>query len=306
MKIVFLGTPEFAVASLEALIASRHEIAAIVSQPDRAKDRKGRLLPTPVKTCGIAHGIDVYAFEKIRTEGVKALKSFGADVFVTAAYGQILSKEILDIPPYGVINVHASILPKLRGSAPIQWAVIDGEKETGVTIMQTDIGIDNGDILAIERTSIGDGETAGELSERLSCIGANLLIKTLDVLESGKASPVKQDESKATKCRMLTRNDGHLDFTESAFKVSCRCRGVTPAPGAFVILEKESVKIGKVSVLEGNFGACGVSRVVGGKIVVACGDGGVSIDRLQFPGGKMMSAEEFLRGRRWTDGVELK
>ena len=306
LKIVFLGTPEFAVPTLKALIESRHEVVAVVSQPDRAKDRKGRLLPTPVKACATENGLPVFAFEKIRVDGVKTLKSFGADVFITAAYGQILSKEILDIAPYGVINVHASLLPKLRGSAPIQWAIIDGEQETGVTIMQTDVGIDDGMILSAEKTAIGETETAGELSERLSAIGARLLLKTLDKLEKGELRAVRQNEAEATRCRMITKNDGHLDFSETAEAVGRRCRGVTPAPGAFVYIGDDTVKIGRVGVISGDFGKCGVSFVRDGKIIVACKEGGIVIERLQLSGGKMMTAEEYLRGRKWTDGTELR
>ncbi len=161
MKVIFLGTPDFAVASLKALIKSKHEVVAVVSQPDRAKDRKGNLLPTPVKVVARENGIEVYQFEKIRTDGIEILKSIDADIMVTAAYGQILSREILEMKRFGVINVHASLLPKYRGSAPIQWAVINGETETGITIMQTDVGVDSGAMLSSVKTPIGENETAG-------------------------------------------------------------------------------------------------------------------------------------------------
>lgn len=305
MKVVFLGTPEFAVASLKALTESDHEVVAVVSQPDRARDRKGNLLPTPVKTFAEQNGIKVYQFEKIRTEGVDVLKNAGADVMVTAAYGQILSREILQIAPLGVINVHASLLPKYRGSAPIQWAVINGEKETGITIMQTDVGIDNGAVLASVKTLIGETETAGELTERLQNIGAKLLTDTLDLLSENKIVPVPQDESVATKCRMLEKSDGHLDFSCGKREIVCRCNGVTPFPGAYGVLNGEAVKLGKVLPAEGNFGNCGRISVVDDEIIVACKDGGVKIGQLQFPGKKMLAAKEFLRGHKFDEGAEF-
>ncbi len=305
MKVIFLGTPEFALAPLKALVASRHEVSAVVSQPDRAKDRKGRLLPTPVKAYALQAGIPVLQFDKIRVDGVERLKELNPDIMITAAYGQILSKEILDIAPHGVINVHASVLPKLRGSAPVQWAVINGDKETGVTIMQTDVGVDSGDILAVKRTPIGEGETSGELLIRLSTLGAELLLNTLDDIERGVVDPIRQDEDEATKCRMLVKSDGHLDFCETKEKIVCRCLGVTPAPGAYVVMNGETVKIGRVRAVDGNYGECGVARVVDGEIIVGCANGGIAIEKLQLPGAKMLSAREFLNGRRWEDGVKL-
>lgn len=305
MKVIFLGTPEFAIAPLKALLSSRHEVLAVVSQPDRAKDRKGRLLATPVKAFAEQNGVPVFQFEKIRESGVEKLKDLKSDIMVTAAYGQILSKEILEIAPRGVINVHASVLPKLRGSAPVQWAVINGDKETGVTIMQTDVGVDNGDILAVRRTPIGKCETSGELLARLSEMGAQLLMETLDKIERGTAEAKPQDESKATKCRMLTKADGHLDFGEAKDKIVNRCLGVTPAPGAYAVMNGETVKIGRVRAVDGDFGECGVARVVGGEIVVGCADGGVVIERLQLPGAKMLTAREFLNGRHFEGGVKL-
>ena len=305
MKIIFLGTPEFAVAPLKALASSRHEVVAVVSQPDRAKDRKGRLLPTPVRAYAEEIGIPVYQFEKIRADGIDVLKRLRPDIMVTAAYGQILSREILEIAPYGVINVHASFLPKLRGSAPVQWAIINGDRDTGITIMQTDVGVDSGDILAVRCVSIAKDETSGELLARLSCIGAELLLNTLDKIEDGTVNAEPQDESKATRCRMLTKADGHLDFCETKEKIVCRCLGVTPSPGAFAYLGGETIKIGRVSAVDGDFGECGTVKTLDGKIIVACADGGIAIEKLQLPGAKMLSAREFLNGRSLKDGARL-
>lgn len=306
MKVVFLGTPEFALASLDAVYRSKHEIVAVVSQPDRAKDRKGNLLFTPVKQYALDKGLPFYAFESIRRDGANILKSLAPDIMVTAAYGQILSKEILQIAPHGVINVHASLLPKYRGSAPIQWAVINGEKETGVTIMQTDVGVDNGAILAAEKTHIGESETAGELSDRLKEIGARLLIKTMDGIESGSVKPIPQDESKASKCRMLTKEDGHIDFGKTKAEIVRLCNGVTPSPGAYALTDEGSLKIGAVRAADGDFGECGEVTVRSGRMIVACSDGGVELLKLQLPGKKMMDAGEFLRGHKFDEGMILR
>ena len=194
MKIVFLGTPDFAVPSLNALITAGYEVVAVVTQPDRPVGRKAVLTPSPVKVAALSHGVKVLQFEKISRDGVEELKKLNADIMVTCAFGQILSKEVIDVAPKGIINVHGSLLPKYRGASPVQYAVINGDKIAGVTIMQTDTGIDTGDILAVEKTDVGEKETAGELFERLSKLGAELLLKTLKKIEDGSVVPVKQDE----------------------------------------------------------------------------------------------------------------
>lgn len=198
MKILFLGTPEFSAEILKR-IPPKHTITAVVSQPDRAKDRKGNLLPTPLKKYAVENGIKVYQFERIK-KNVDELKAIDADIFITAAYGQILSQEIIDLPRYGIVNVHTSLLPRYRGSSPIQSAILNGDKVTGVTIMQTDVGMDTGDIILSQSVTIGD-KTAGELTEELIEVGASLLAEALDEIEAGTAVKVKQDESGATKCK---------------------------------------------------------------------------------------------------------
>lgn len=305
MKVIFLGTPEFAVTVLKALYSSDHEVVAVISQPDRAKDRKGNPLPTPVKAFALQVGLPLYQFASIRNEGVDILKSFGADIMVTAAYGQILTKEILDIAPYGVVNVHASLLPKYRGSAPVQWAVINGEKQTGVTVMQTAIGVDDGDMLAAVKTEIGENETSGELMSRLSEMGALLLLDTLKGLESGAVKAVPQNDAESSRCRMLKKQDGHIDFGKSVKSIVCRCNGVTPSPGAFAFCGNDVWKIGKIAVGESVGLAVGEVKAVNGKIEVGCLGGSVSLERLQLPGKKMLDAADFLRGHKIADGTRL-
>ena len=193
MRVVFLGTPDFAVKALENLIASKHDVVAVVTQPDKPKGRSGKPVFSPVKEVAVNNSIPVLQYVKIRAEGVGALKALNADIFVTCAYGQILSQEIIDIPPYGIINIHASLLPKYRGAAPIQWSIINGDEYTGVTIMRTEIGIDTGDMLLQKSLKIGKTETAGELFDRLSELGADMIVEALNVIEDGKAEFVPQN-----------------------------------------------------------------------------------------------------------------
>ena len=308
MKLIFLGTPDFAVASLKALIASRHEVLAVVTQPDKAVGRKAVLTPSPVKVCAEQNGIRVLQYNKIRLEGVKDLKALKPDVMVTCAFGQILSQEILDIAPYGVVNVHGSLLPKYRGAAPIQYAVLNGEKETGITIMQTEAGIDCGDILAVEKTAVGENETAGELFDRLAEIGARLIVDTLDKLEKGEITPVKQDETKATYVKMIKKTDAKVDFSLSAEKVKNLVYGMNPWPVAWTTLNGKMLKIYKCQVLLGDFnGKLGevLSADTENGLVVRCGEGAIKITELQIEGGKRMSAYDFLLGRKIAKGDML-
>ena len=243
MKIVFMGTPDFALYALEALVKSRHEIVAVVTQPDRPGNR-GVTVFSPIKKYAIEQGIPVYQYEKISREGVADLRALSADLFVTVAFGQLLSKEIIDIPPYGIINVHASLLPKYRGSSPIQWAIIKGETVTGVTIMQTAEGLDTGDILYTEKLSINPFDNAGSMFEKLGALGARTLVEYLELLESGKApAPTPQREEEASYYPMLKKSDGRIDWSNSADDVRNKMRGVTPWPGAFTKMGDKTVKI---------------------------------------------------------------
>lgn len=307
MKLVFLGTPDFAVPSLERIIASKHEILAVVTQPDKPVGRNNVLTPPPVKVCALKHGLNVLQYNKIRTEGVGDLKNLAPDIMVTCAFGQILSQEIIDIAPRGIINVHASLLPKYRGAAPIQYSVINGDTETGVTIMQTEAGIDTGDILSVEKTPIYPDETAGELFERLSELGAKLIVETLDKIEAGKITPVKQDETKATHVKMLTRETGKIDWTKSAKDIKNLVRGTNPWPAAHTFLNGKTLKIFVVDALDGDFdGQFGEVLRADKKLVVKCGQGAVEILEIQSEGGKRMSATAFDAGRKILKGDILK
>ncbi|HBK01791.1 MAG TPA: methionyl-tRNA formyltransferase [Clostridiales bacterium] len=307
MKLVFLGTPDFAVPSLESIIKSKHEVLAVVTQPDKPVGRKNVLTPSPIKECALRYGLKVLQYNKIRVEGVEDLKNLAPDIMVTCAFGQILSQEIIDIAPRGIINVHASLLPKYRGAAPIQYSVINGDEETGVTIMQTEAGIDTGDILSVEKTPIYPDETAGELFERLSEIGAKLIVETLDKIEAGQITPIKQDETKSTHVKMLTRETGKIDWAKSAKEIKNLVRGTNPWPAAHTILNGKTFKIFAVNALDGEFdGEIGEVLRADKKLVVKCGQGAVEILEIQAEGGKRMSAQAFNAGRKILKGDILK
>ena len=302
MRIVFMGTPEFAVPCLEKLIGTGHEVAGVFTQPDRPRGRGNKLSPSPVKACALAHGIPVFQPERIRRDGVEDLRALAPELCVTAAFGQILSQEVLDIPPRGNINVHASLLPRHRGSAPIAHAIVQGDRRTGVTTMWMDAGIDTGDMLLRAETDIGETETCGELTERLSRMGAELLGETLARLEQGTLVRRRQNEAEMTYDPMLTREMGAVDFRESAERVKGLINGLNPWPCAFVSLGEEKLKLLRAAVTEGS-GAPGQVLAADPKegLTVACGDGAVRILELQAPGGKKMRAEDYLRGHSLPD-----
>lgn len=301
MKIAFLGTPDFAIPSLELLISRGNELR-VFTQPDRPVGRGGRVAPPPVKAFALERGIPVSQFERIKSpEGVAALREFAPKLMVTAAFGQLLSRENLDIPKYGCINVHASLLPKYRGAAPIQWAIINGESETGVTTMQTELGLDSGDILLQKRLSIDPDETAGELFERLASLGAEVLGDTLALLELGELKPKKQDELLATKCSMIKKEQGKIDFSLGMKRVHDLVRGADPWPGAYASLEGETVKIWKTRITDepgvGRPGLCVKADPKRGLFADA-GDGLIELTEIQFPGSRRMQAREALRSRQ--------
>ena len=304
MKIVFLGTPDFAVPVLKAIHGSKHEILAVVTQPDRPFGRKAIITPCAVKTCALNLGLKVLSYEKIRNEGVEDLKALCPDIMVTCAFGQILSQEILDIAKYGVINVHASLLPKYRGSAPIQYSVINGDRETGVTIMQTGLGVDTGDILLQSKLEILPDETAGELFDRLSILGSKIIVEALDKIEKGEINPIPQDERLATHVKMLKKEDGLIDFTKPALDIKNLVRGLNPWPIAYTKYEGKTLKIYNVSIIE-TLGNAGEVISVDGGITVATGRGSIVINELQLEGGKKMSAKEFLLGRKIPVGYRF-
>ena len=299
MRIAFLGTPEFAVPSLLALIG-RGDDVAVFTQPDRPVGRHKTPVAPPVKQTALEHGIPVFQFEKIKSpEGVEALRSFRPDWMVTAAFGQILSAEDLAVPEYGCVNVHGSLLPKYRGAAPIQWAVINGETETGITTMLTDIGMDTGNILLQRTVPVDPDETAGELYDRLAVIGADVLLETLAAFEKGSLTRIPQDASAATVCPMLKKEHGRIDFHKPARAVHNLVRGVNPWPGAYAELDGQPVKIWKTALVPdmpaaGTPGTCSGSPKEG--LYIACGEGNVQVLELQLPGGKRLDAATFLRG----------
>lgn len=304
MRVVFLGTPEFAVPSLDALY-EHAEVVGAVCQPDRERDRKGRIIEGAVKRRAEELGIPVYQFEKIRRDGVETLRALAPDVMITCAYGQILSQEILDIAPLGVLNVHGSVLPKYRGSAPIQRALINGEKKTGVTIMKTDIGMDTGAILSMEELEINGDDYVGDLYEKLSCVGADLLIKTLDGYLSGEIIPVPQNDALATQAPPLKKEEAYLDFTRSAESVRNVIRGFGYGVCEF---RDEQLKIYRAEAIDdcGENTAGTVVTAVKHDFIVACGSGALAISELQACGKKRMKTADFLNGVHVMPGEILR
>lgn len=306
MKIIFMGTPDFAAASLEALIASRHEIQAVVTQPDKPKGRKGELTPPPVKVIAKREGIKVYQPLKVRDEEfVKTLRAYNPDVMVVVAFGQIIPLSILKMPKYGCVNIHGSLLPKYRGAAPIQWAVLDGEKETGITTILMDEGIDTGDILLKKTIKIDTDETSGSLFDKLMALGAETILETLDELEKGSLTPIKQGESPTAYAKMLTKAMGLIDFTKPAKELDCFVRGMDPWPSAYTLLAGKTLKLWKVRAVEGGGKAGSVIDIDKESFTIACGEGAIEVLEVQLEGKKRMSAGDFLKGSTLNIGQEL-
>ena len=307
MRIVFMGTPEFAVPSLKALCENGYDVVGVFTQPDRPKGRGNKVTMSPVKEYALSQNIPVFQPQRIRRDGVEDLKALAPDLCVTAAFGQILSQEILDIPPMGNINVHASLLPRHRGSAPINWAILQGDKEAGVTTMMMDKGIDTGDMLLKSATPIQSGETAGELTLRLSQLGADLLLETLHALENGTLTRIPQDESQMTYDPMLDKQMGIIDWTMDAESIVNRIHGLNPWPGCSTAWQDGRLKLLRATVAQGS-GAAG--EIIGADakagLTIACGSGAVNITTLQAPGGKPMNAKDYLRGHPMAVGTVLK
>ena len=308
MRIVFMGTPDFAVSTLKSLIDSRHEVIAVVTQPDKPKGRGGKMQYTPVKEAALEAGIEVYQPQKAKDEEfVKFIRKLAPDVMVVVAYGQILTKEMLDIPKYGCINVHASLLPKLRGAAPIQWSVIDGDEESGVTIQQMDEGIDTGDILDTLEVDIADDETGGSLFDKLTEAGSKIILETLEKLENGTATRTPQDDSKSSYAKMLDKKLGDLDFTKPAEEIERLVRGLNPWPSAYTRYNGKTLKIWKSEVVDKEYsGQCGqiVDRTKKA-IIVKTGKGALAITELQMEGKKRMTTESYLCGAGFDEGTVL-
>ena len=323
MKIVFMGTPDFAVTTLQALIESGHEVIAAVSQPDKPFGRKAELRPTPVKAAAEAAGIPVLQPRRLRDpEFTEQLEQLAPDVIVVAAYGKIIPKFILELPRYGCVNVHASLLPKYRGAAPIQWAILDGEEETGVSIMQMNEGLDEGDILNVSRVPISDSETGGSLFDKLALEGGRLLVETLRLLEEGKVRPEKQPADSPTPyARMIVKEDGQIDWNRSAAEIERQVRGLDPWPGAYTRLDGKMFKVLRSHVpVEGETNVSGYDKMnqnenvlaagtvlAAGKegIDVCTGDGILRVTEVQLEGKKRMAAADFLRGHALEQGLQL-
>jgi len=307
VRIVFMGTPEFAVPSLNALIENNYEVVGVFTQPDRPKGRGNKLAQSPVKSAAQSAGIPVFQPEKIRKTGVEDLENLHPDLCVTAAFGQILSREILDIPPLGNINVHASLLPKHRGSAPVSYAIQAGDRTAGVTTMMMDAGIDTGDILLSEETEIGESETCGELTDRLSRIGADLLIRTIREMEKGTLERVPQNEAEMTYDPMLNKQMGIISFDEKAALVKGKINGLNPWPCVSVPVGGERMKLLRaVTADENGIAGTVITSDSRNGLVIACGEGAVKILEIQAPGGKRMKPEDYLRGHTIPVGTDLK
>lgn len=307
MRIVFMGTPDFAVGSLQALCESgKHEILAVVTQPDRPKGRGNKLLQTPVKEYALEQGLTVYQPQKVKTpEFVELLHELQPELIVVAAFGQFLSKEILELPKYGCINVHASLLPKYRGAAPIQYAIIKGEKESGVTIMQMDIGMDTGAMLDKVVVPIEENTTMGELHDALREQGATLLLQVIDKIAAGTAVAEPQDDAQATYATLLDRSMEHIDWSKTAQDVHNLIRGFNPAPSTFTKLPNgKSLKIWGSKITDKSSTAAAGTVIETGKhsFFVACGEGVLEITEVQPESKKRMPAQVFLNGRGVQEG----
>ena len=310
MKVIFMGTPDFSVGTLEALIEAGHEVALVVTQPDKPKGRGGKMQYTPVKEVAVAHNIPVYQPKRIREpECIEELRKYNADIMVVIAFGQILPKEILEMTPYGCVNVHASLLPSYRGAAPIQWAVINGEKVSGVTTMQMNEGLDTGDMLLKVEIPLDEKETGGSLHDKLAEAGARLCVETLDALKAGTVTPEKQGDSPTAYAKMLDKHMGKIDWKMSAKEIERLIRGLNPWPSAYTRgNEKDKgMKIWEAEVAEGQTdkAAGTVVEVAKDGFFVQTGDGLLKITALQIPGKKRMDAAAFLRGYQMETGTVL-
>lgn len=309
MRVIFMGTPDFAVPSLEALL-TKHEVVLVVTQPDKPKGRGKKMVPTPVKACALEHGIPVLQPEKVKEpEFVEQLRSYEPDLIAVTAFGQILSEPILEMPKYGCINVHGSLLPKYRGAAPMQWSIIDGEKVTGITTMYMAKGLDSGDMLLKAEVEITDEDTFATIHDKMAVTGANLLLDTLDQLEAGTLERIPQDHDAATYASMITKETGHIDWSKNRQDIINLIRGLNPVPAAYTIYEEEVLKIfgAVISDVQTDDAANGeIVAVVKKGFVVKCGDGCLLITEVQARGGKRMMTDAYLRGHAVKEGILLQ
>ncbi len=292
-----MGTPDFSVPALDK-IASEHEVVAVVTQKDKPKGRGQSLSYTPVKESALKLNIPILQPDKVKEDSfVEELRALNPDVIVVIAFGQILSKEILEMPKYGCVNVHASLLPKYRGAAPIQWAVIDGEERSGVCTMKMDEGLDTGDIIDVEEVTLDSKETGGSLFDKLAELGGELILKTLQNLEFGNAQFIKQDDSKSTYAKKMTKDLGHIDFTKDAVSIERLIRGLNPWPSAFTYLDGKVMKIWDADVVDASGEPGTVISEYKDSFVIATGDKALKVNELQLEGKKRMKASDFLNGR---------
>lgn len=309
MRIVFMGTPDFSVPALEALVKAGHEVVGVVTQPDKPKGRGKAVLMTPVKEKALELSIPVYQPERARDEDfIKTLENLAPDVCVVIAFGQILSKTILDLPRYGCVNIHASLLPKYRGAAPLQWVVLNGEKETGLTTQQMDVGIDTGDILEKRIVPMDEKETYGSIHDKLSVLGGELIVSTLAKIEDGTIAPTPQKEEEATHTKKISKSMGDIDWTMDAVVIERYIRGLNPWPSAYTSWNGKALKLWEADVLEQEFpGACGeVVYTDKSSLFVKTGKGTLSLKSLQLEGKKRMNVDVFLRGCPIETGDVLK
>ena len=308
MKVVFMGTPDFSVGALEALVKAGYEVTAVVTQPDRQKGRSLEMSFSPVKECALRYELPVFQPEKIKTaEAVEVLRRYEADIFVVAAFGQILSKEILEMPKYGCINIHASLLPKYRGAAPIQWAILNGDAITGVTIMQMNEGLDTGDILTTKEVEISAEETGESLFDKLAIAGAELLIETLPEIEKGTLTPIKQEEEKASHVRMLTKEMGKIDWEKEAIVLERLVRGMNSWPSAYCRLRNKNMKVWRAAVLEEDTAARPgeIVNVTKDALYIQTGKGQLILKEVQLESKKRMAVKDFLIGYQLEAGEIL-
>lgn len=311
MRIIFMGTPDFSVPSLDAINNSEHELVAIVSQPDKVASRGNKIVLSPVKEYAVKYDVPIFQFDKISRDGVETLKALEPDLMVTASFGQILSQEVIDIPQYGIINVHASLLPHYRGASPIQTAILNGDKVTGVTIMQTSAGLDTGDIIKFKEVEILPNETAGELSARLANVGAELLMEVIDDFECGQVESYPQPHIEAKVTRRINKDEGNIVWEQSAKEIVQKVLAYNPSPTAFTYLDGMVVKIHRARVAD-----LEETREVPGTILdyssakkgvfVQAGSGIIELMEVQFPGSKVLLGKDAINGRKLKVGDRLE
>ncbi len=311
MNVVFMGTPDFSVGTLEEIIKAGHTVSAVVTQPDKPKGRGGAVAMSPVKEVALKHGLTVLQpIKASNPEFVEELRGYNPDVIVVVAFGQLLPKAIIDMPKYGCINVHASLLPKYRGASPIQWAVIDNCEYSGVTTMQMNEGLDTGDILLVEKVKLDKKETAGSLFDKLSEVGAKLLVDTLKQKEQGTIKQVAQDDSEATYVKMISKSFGEIDFSQPAQRIECLIRGLNPWPSAYTHVNGKMLKIWDADVCKDEENAIDkavgtVTQVNKNSFVVKCGVDSLIVNEVQLEGKKRMDSGSFLRGNGLEVGTVL-